>query len=97
MSRYLLTPRAEQDFREIARWYKEHRGTEAARKTIRDIRAQLDQLGRNPDIDHVEEDLGSRDRLFGTHRQFLIVYLRATKPPQLVTIWDARRGTPELE
>ena len=49
MSRYLLTPRAEQDFREIARWYKEHRGTEAARKTIRNI------------------------------------------------IWDARRGTPELE
>ncbi len=97
MSRYLLTPRAEQDFREIARWYKEHRGTEAARKTIRDIRAQLDQLGRNPDIGHVEEDLGSRDHLFWTHRQFLIVYLRATKPLQIVTIWDARRGAPELE
>ena len=96
MNHYLLTPRAKQDFREIANWYRRQRGPEAARKAVRDIRAQLDQLGRNPEIGHVEEDLGSRDHLFWTHRQFLIVYLRGIKPLQIVTIWDARRGAPEL-
>jgi plasmid stabilization system protein ParE len=50
VTRDLLTPRAEQDFRDIARWPRKHRGTEAARKAIRNIREQLDQLGRHPDF-----------------------------------------------
>jgi len=29
-------------------------------------------------------------------RQLLIVYLRETRPLQIVTIWDARRGAPSL-
>jgi plasmid stabilization system protein ParE len=97
MSPYLLTPRAKQDFQEISRWYTKHRGAETARKAVRDIRSQLQQLACNPEIGHIEEDLASRDHLFWPHRQFLIIYLRDTKPLQIVTIWDARRGVPELD
>ncbi len=97
MSRYLLTPRAEQDFHEIRRWYENKRGAAAARKTIRDIRSQLLNLARHPDIGHIQEDLASPEHRFWPHRQFLIVYLPDTSPLQIVTIWDARRGEPGLE
>ncbi len=96
MSRYLLTPRAQHDLQEIVQWYSKHRSNDAARKTLRDIRLQLQQLAQHPELGHVEEDLASRDHLFWPHRQFLIVYLRNTEPLQIVTIWDARRGAPEF-
>ncbi len=59
---------AEADLREIARWYQGHRGQKSARKVVRDIRAQLEQLVRNSEMGRIEEDLASRDHLLWPYR-----------------------------
>jgi len=69
MSRYLLTPRAEQDFHEIRRWYERQRGTAAARKVILDLRSQLRNLALHPDIGHAQEDLASSRDARGHRRR----------------------------
>jgi hypothetical protein len=45
---------------------------------------------------HVLELVASADHLFWAHRHLWVVYLRDTRPLEIVTIWDARRGDPPL-
>ena len=96
MSRYRLSPRAQNDLRAIVAWYRKHRGAEPARKTLADIRAALGRLAREPGMGHVLELVASSDHLFWPHRHLWIVYRRDTRPLEIVTIWDARRGDPPL-
>lgn len=44
MSRYRLSPRAQNDLREIVAWYRKHRGGASAKKTLRNIRSALRRL-----------------------------------------------------
>ena len=96
MSRYRLSPRAQNDLRGIVTWYRKHRGIQSARKTLSDIRATLRRLASEPGMGHALEFVAPPDHLFWPHRQLWIVYLRDTRPLEIVTIWDARRGDPPL-
>ena len=96
MSRYRLSPRAQNDLRGIVAWYRKHRGAQSARKTLSDIRATLRRLASEPGMGHALEFVAPPDHLFWPHRQLWIVYLRNTRPLEIVTIWDARRGDPPL-
>jgi plasmid stabilization system protein ParE len=96
MRRYRLSPRAQNDLRGIVAWYRKHRGAQSARKTLSDIRATLRRLAREPGMGHALEFVAPPDHLFWSHRHLWIVYLRDTRPLEIVTIWDARRGDPPL-
>jgi plasmid stabilization system protein ParE len=96
MRRYRLSPRAQNDLRNIVAWYRKHRGAQSARKTLSDIRATLRRLAREPGMGHALEFVAPPDHLFWSHRHLWIVYLRDTRPLEIVTIWDARRGDPPL-
>lgn len=96
MSRYRLSPRAKNDLRAIAAWYRKHRGAGSARKTLSDIRATLRRLASEPRMGHALEFIAPPNHLFWPHRQLWIVYLCDTNPLEIVTIWDARRGDPPL-
>jgi len=96
MSRYRLSLRAQNDLRAIVAWYRQHRGPESARRTLVDIRGALRRLANEPGMGHVLELVASPDHLFWPHRHLWIVYLRDTRPLEIVTIWDARRGEPPL-
>ena len=96
MSRYRLSQRAQNDLRGIVTWYRKHRGIQSARKTLSDIRATLRRLASEPGMGHALEFVAPPDHLVWPHRQLWIVYLRNTRPLEIVTIWDARRGDPPL-
>jgi plasmid stabilization system protein ParE len=96
VSRYVLTPDAETDLREIRDWYRTERGHEAARRVLQDLRAAMRRLARNPRIGHPRPDLLPAELLVWPHYRYLIVYRPETKPLQVVRVWDASRGTPNL-
>ncbi len=96
MTRYALTPDAEEDLKEIRDWYRKERGREPARRVLQDMRATMRRLAENPRIGHLRPDLFSKDLLVWPHYRYLIVYRPETKPLQVVRVWDASRGTPNL-
>jgi toxin ParE1/3/4 len=96
VSRYLLTPAAEQDLNEIRDWYRRERGREPARRVLQDLRSSMRRIARNPRIGHPRLDLLPADLLVWPHHRYLIVYRPDTRPLQVVRVWDASRGTPDL-
>ena len=97
MNRYRLSRLAEADLEEIRNWYIRERGPTAARKVLRDLRTTIRRLARNPGLGHPREDLAPADTHFWPHRRFLLVFLPQTVPLQVLRIWDASRGTLEVE
>ena len=96
MSRYRLTAQAQEDFEDIRRWYHEQRGAASARRIVQDLREQLRLVARNPTIGRPREELAPLDTFFWPHRRFFIIYLAETKPLEILRIWDASRGDPDL-
>lgn len=95
-SGYRLSRLAATDLEEIRRWYARERGPTVARRVLHDLRTTLRRLAEHPDIGHPREDLAPADTHFWPHHRFLIIFRPDTAPLQILRIWDASRGSPEL-
>jgi plasmid stabilization system protein ParE len=95
MSRYVLTPPARDDLREI-REYIRLDNPDAALRVVDDLRRRCRALARRPYIGHTRTDLLPEEFRIFPVGSYLIVYRPETKPLQIIRFWHAARGTPDL-
>ncbi len=75
MSRYVLSPAAQEDLLAIRDYYLEEAGYRAARTMLVEFVGAFRRIARNPGIGHKREDLaGARPVFFWPARDYLIVY-----------------------
>ena len=77
MTRFVLTPAAEEDLREIAEYLREE-SPRAAWKVLGDIRESIRQLTGNPFLGHKRADLADERVRFWSVYSYLVVYLPDT-------------------
>jgi plasmid stabilization system protein ParE len=96
MSRYTLTPSAQEDLAGIRDYYLEEAGVRVARQMLVEFVEAFRFLARNPGAGHKREDLAEgRPVLFWPMRDYLILYRPATKPLQILTIVRGSRDVPK--
>lgn len=96
MSRYTLTPSAQEDLAGIRDYYLEEAGVRVARQMLVEFVEAFRFLARNPGAGHKREDLAEgRSVLFWPMRDYLILYKPATKPLQILTIVRGSRDVPK--
>ena len=93
---FTLTPSAKADLREIVQYYRRERGVASARLVRTTLDTALMLLATHPEIGHARPDLADERHRIWPVRHFLIIYRPQTKPLQIIRIWHAKRGTPQL-
>lgn len=79
MKPFILTPRAEQDVRDI--WdYMANDSIEAADRVLASLEKTMHRLAKNPGIGHLREELADRRHRFFPVYSYLIVYRFETQP-----------------
>ncbi len=97
MSRYILTPTAEEDLVAIRAYYLEEAGPRVARQMLVEFVEAFRFLSRTPAAGHKREDLAEdRPILFWSMRDYLIIYQKGTSPLKIVTIVRGSRDLPTL-
>jgi plasmid stabilization system protein ParE len=95
MTRFVLTPLAEQDLNDI--WdYLAARNIAAADRVLRALERAIERLVRRPGLGHLREDLADRRHRFPLVYSYLIVYRPETKPLQIIRVLHAARDVQEL-
>ena len=90
MKRFVLTPLAEQDLRDI--WdYIASDNIHAADRVLKAIQTALRRLAQSPGTGHMREDLADRRHRFLLVFSYLIVYRWQTEPIRVVRILHAAR------
>ena len=96
MKRFLLTKAAERDLDQIKEFLVDQAGPTITRRVLKDIRKTIVQIGTNPGIWHVREDLTDRPLKFWPIYSYLIVYDPASKPVQIVRILHGKRDVEQI-
>ena len=97
MSRYILTPAAQEDLVAIRDYYLKEAGYRIARQMLVEFTKAFQLIARTPGIGHTRKDLaGDRPVLFWPMRDFLIIYRSTTKRVEIVTIVRASRDIAEV-
>ena len=96
MKRFLLTKAAERDLDQIKEFLVDQAGPTITRRVLKDIRKTIVQIGTNPGIGHVREDLTDRPLKFWPIYSYLIVYDPASKPVQIVRILHGKRDVEQI-
>ena len=80
MSRYVLSPEAQRDLRDIRRYLLDAAGRPVALHVIRGIAAALDLLTARPGIGHFRPDLTDEPVKFWQVFSYLIIYDHIARP-----------------
>jgi antitoxin ParD1/3/4/toxin ParE1/3/4 len=96
MNRLVLTKPARRDLDQIKSFLLEKAGPRITRRVIKDIRAALQFLGKEPGAGHLREDLTRRPVKFWPVYSYLIVYDPKTKPIQILRILHGMRDLEEI-
>ena len=91
MARYILSPEAKEDLREIRGYLVSQGGSGLARYVLQEIRAALRLLASHPEAGHFRRDLTPLPVKFWSVFSYLIVYDPAARPLAIVRVFDGRR------
>jgi plasmid stabilization system protein ParE len=95
MARYVLSPRAHEDLRELRDYIAQDNPT-AARRVLNELREAMRRLAQMPELGHVREDLADETLRFWPVRSYLIIYRPDAKPIQVVRVLSGYRDIAEL-
>lgn len=96
MSKFVLSPYAQNDFREIKSYYIREAGREVAQMMLAELRQAIRDLADRPGIGHKRTDLAADDILFWPVRSYLIVYRRQPKRIEIVGVLHGARDIPSI-
>lgn len=97
MSRFVLTPLAEEDLDEIKRFIAGDAGAATARRIVGELREAMRRLAHHPGMGHRREILSEDPNLrFWTVYSFLIVYYPSPQPIRVVRVLHGARDVAEL-
>jgi toxin ParE1/3/4 len=95
MSRFVLTPAADQDLNDI--WdYIATDNVEAADRVLSALEKAFQRLADGPALGHYREDLADKRHRFDSVFSYLIVYRWEANPLQIIRILHAARDVPRL-
>lgn len=90
MSRFLLTPTAKEDLREIAEFIRQD-SPDAAKRVVRKLRESMAHLAGTPWMGHLREDLTDEPIRFWPVYSYLIIYRPETSPLQVLRVLHGAR------
>ena len=96
MNRFVLTEPAKRDLDQIKSFLLEKAGPTITRRVLKDIRAALKLLGKEPGAGHIREDLTGRPVKFWPVYSYMIVYDPETSPIQILRILHGMRDVEEI-
>ena len=91
MARYLLSPEAKEDLRDIRGYLVSQGGTRVARYVLQEIAAAFRLLASHPEAGHLRQDLTPLPVKFWSVFSYLIVYDPAARPLAIVRVFDGRQ------
>jgi toxin ParE1/3/4 len=89
--RYILSPEAKEDLREIREYLVSQGGRRLARYVLQEIRAAFRLLASRPEAGHLRQDLTPLPVKFWPVFSYLIVYNPAARPLDIVRVLHGRR------
>jgi toxin ParE1/3/4 len=89
--RYILSPEAKDDLREIREYLVSRGGRRLARYVLQEIRAAFRLLASRPEAGHLRQDLTPLPVKFWPVFSYLIVYDPAARPLDIVRVLHGRR------
>jgi toxin ParE1/3/4 len=89
--RYVLSPEAKDDLREIQDYLVGQGGSRLARYVLQEITAALRLLASEPDAGHLRQDLTPLPVKFWPVFSYLIVYDPAARPLAIMRVLHGRR------
>lgn len=95
MSRFVFSPEASDDLREI-RDYIARDSPDAARRVLVDLRAAIRRLAEMPEIGHLRQDLAEEPMRFWPVYSYLIIYRPESRPLEVVRVLSGYRDIAEL-
>jgi toxin ParE1/3/4 len=93
---FILAPEAERDLDIIRSYLLEHAGIRMTRYVMRELRAGIRLVAKNPEAGHVREDLTADRVKFWSVFSYLIVYDGARKPVEIVRVLHGKRDIEEI-
>ncbi len=96
MNRFVLTEPARRDLDQIKSFLLDKAGPTITRRVVKDIRAALKLLGKQPRVGHVREDLTGRPVKFWPVYSYMIVYDPETEPIQILRVLHGMRDVEEI-
>ena len=96
MRAFLLSPEAERDLDVIQMYLPKGAGIRIARHVIRELRAGIRFVARNPDAGHLRQDLTEEPVKFWPVFSYLIVYNPATRPVEIVRVVHGKRDVEKV-
>lgn len=91
MLRFVLSPEAKEDLREIRDYLVSQGGRRLARYVLQEITAAFRLLASHPDIGHLRQDLTALPVKFWSVFSYLIVYNPAARPVAIVRVLHGRQ------
>jgi plasmid stabilization system protein ParE len=91
VTRYLLSPEAREDLRDIRDYLVSQGGKRLARYVLQEITAAFRLLASHPEAGHLPQDLTTLPVKFWSAFSYLIVYDPVTNPIAIVRVFDGRR------
>lgn len=91
MPRYVLSPEAREDLREIRDYLVAEGGRRLAQYVLQEISAAFQLLASHPGAGHLRQDLTSLPVKFWPVFSYLIVYDPAPRPLAIVRVLHGRR------
>ena len=95
MARFVLSPEARDDLREI-RDYIARDSSEAARRVLVELREAMRRLSEMPQMGHLREDLADEPLRFWPVHSYLIIYRPDRSPLEVVRVLSGYRDIAEL-
>jgi toxin ParE1/3/4 len=96
MKAFILSPEAERDLDNIKNYLLEQAGVRMSRYVIRELRAGIRFVAKNPEAGHVREGLTGEPVKFWSVFSYLIVYDPAKKPVGISRVLHGRRDVEEI-
>jgi antitoxin ParD1/3/4/toxin ParE1/3/4 len=91
VARYLLSPEAKEDLREIREYLVSEGGSRLAKYVLQEIRAAFRLLASHPDAGHLRRDLTPLPVKFWPVFSYLVVYDPVSRPIAVVRVLHGRR------
>jgi toxin ParE1/3/4 len=91
VTRYLLSPEAKEDLRDIRGYLVSRGGKRLARYVLQEITGAFRLLASHPQAGHLRQDFTTLQVKFWSVFSYLIVYDPAPSPIAIVRVLDGRR------
>lgn len=95
MGRFVLSPEARDDLRDITDFIAKD-SPAAARRVLDELRSAMRRLAEMPEMGHLREDLADELLRFWPVRSYLIIYRPDRSPLEIVRVLSGYRDVAEL-